>query len=103
MARTMQRATTSAHRVFEVLDTEPEVTDVSRPVRLEPVRGQVEFENVTFAYDGVRRSEEHTSELQSLRHLVCRLLLEKKKEGRQMLVRGGRHPLTVVDETDRVV
>src|ERR1035438_10588281 len=27
----------------------------------------------------VYRSEEHTSELQSLRHLVCRLLLEKKK------------------------
>src|SRR5437899_12478083 len=28
---------------------------------------------------GWERSEEHTSELQSLRHLVCRLLLEKKK------------------------
>src|SRR5258705_13039786 len=28
---------------------------------------------------GFWRSEEHTSELQSLRHLVCRLLLEKKK------------------------
>src|SRR5437899_3709251 len=28
------------------------------------------------------RSEEHTSELQSLRHLVCRLLLEKKKKYR---------------------
>src|SRR5262245_62892217 len=28
---------------------------------------------------GHQRSEEHTSELQSLRHLVCRLLLEKKK------------------------
>src|SRR5436853_3612618 len=28
------------------------------------------------------RSEEHTSELQSLRHLVCRLLLEKKKSNR---------------------
>src|SRR5258705_8979699 len=28
---------------------------------------------------GGERSEEHTSELQSLRHLVCRLLLEKKK------------------------
>src|ERR1039458_1325904 len=26
------------------------------------------------------RSEEHTSELQSLRHLVCRLLIEKKKK-----------------------
>src|SRR5258705_7906274 len=31
------------------------------------------------------RSEEHTSELQSLRHLVCRLLLEKKKNKRKML------------------
>src|ERR1035441_491043 len=31
----------------------------------------------------IQRSEEHTSELQSLRHLVCRLLLEKKsKSGR---------------------
>src|SRR5437899_10141988 len=29
------------------------------------------------------RSEEHTSELQSLRHLVCRLLLEKKKRAQQ--------------------
>src|SRR3712207_8864028 len=29
--------------------------------------------------DGTRRSEEHTSELQSRQYLVCRLLLEKKK------------------------
>src|SRR2546425_7884436 len=29
--------------------------------------------------DGLTRSEEHTSELQSLAYLVCRLLLEKKK------------------------
>src|SRR5437899_5246768 len=35
----------------------------------------------------VIRSEEHTSELQSLRHLVCRLLLEKKKTH---IVRGIR-------------
>src|SRR5262245_63038915 len=33
-------------------------------------------------YCGYTRSEEHTSELQSLRHLVCRLLLEKKKKDR---------------------
>src|SRR5437016_12096770 len=32
------------------------------------------------------RSEEHTSELQSLTNLVCRLLLEKKKAGRS---KGG--------------
>src|SRR3989449_6943326 len=31
-----------------------------------------------------QRSEEHTSELQSRLHLVCRLLLEKKKEHRNM-------------------
>src|SRR5262245_65380200 len=31
-------------------------------------------------YGQPERSEEHTSELQSLRHLVCRLLLEKKKK-----------------------
>src|SRR5205814_8592254 len=32
------------------------------------------------------RSEEHTSELQSLRHLVCRLLLEKKKQSLKLLL-----------------
>src|SRR2546425_3465438 len=35
------------------------------------------------------RSEEHTSELQSLAYRVCRLLLEKKKTTRQMHLRGG--------------
>src|SRR5947199_6543342 len=35
------------------------------------------------------RSEEHTSELQSLRHLVCRLLLEKKKK--QMRLKMNTH------------
>src|SRR5258705_181287 len=34
----------------------------------------------------LERSEEHTSELQSLRHLVCRLLLEKKNKGYIRLV-----------------
>src|SRR5258706_8666846 len=33
--------------------------------------------------DRVSRSEEHTSELQSLTNLVCRLLLEKKKKSEQ--------------------
>src|SRR5437899_4560729 len=36
------------------------------------------------AADG-ERSEEHTSELQSLRHLVCRLLLEKKKKKKKQI------------------
>src|SRR5262249_56185909 len=41
-----------------------------------PVRG--ETASIAGAAEG-RRSEEHTSELQSLTNLVCRLLLEKKK------------------------
>src|SRR5258708_1470892 len=45
--------------------------------------GVVQSINITFGtvapVPGVLRSEEHTSELQSPDHLVCRLLLEKKK------------------------
>src|SRR5436853_4051141 len=41
------------------------------------------------------RSEEHTSELQSLRHLVCRLLLEKKKLTR-------RRPITRTEQIRRI-
>src|SRR5205814_5562072 len=37
-----------------------------------------EASRVKFIGPSSERSEEHTSELQSLRHLVCRLLLEKK-------------------------
>src|SRR5262249_60438408 len=42
--------------------------------------------SLSFAAAGARRSEEHTSELQSLTNLVCRLLLEKKKS--RKVVRG---------------
>src|ERR1041385_9376775 len=37
------------------------------------------------------RSEEHTSELQSRLHLVCRLLLEKKKQQYQKAARAAGH------------
>src|SRR5438445_9772906 len=40
---------------------------------------------------GAVRSEEHTSELQSRQYLVCRLLLEKKKETTRA-ARGPRRP-----------
>src|SRR5262245_64992555 len=45
-------------------------------------------------FAGHARSEEHTSELQSLRHLVCRLLLEKKKEPPKSRRRHRRDRLT---------
>src|SRR5437879_8584374 len=38
----------------------------------------------------LERSEEHTSELQSPMYLVCRLLLEKKKNRRQHIYNAGR-------------
>src|SRR5690606_41048036 len=42
--------------------------------------GEIAFARICFEpYHTRRRSEEHTSELQSRENLVCRLLLEKKK------------------------
>src|ERR1039458_10677961 len=52
--------------------------------RSEPVVHQGEGRTPTLLCSTRRgRSEEHTSELQSLRHLVCRLLLEKNKKRQQ--------------------
>src|SRR5437016_14029469 len=45
---------------------------------------QAEAARETARDDEARRSEEHTSELQSLTNLVCRLLLEKKKKIKQI-------------------
>src|SRR2546429_5115737 len=42
-----------------------------------------------FCASAKKRSEEHTSELQSRLHLVCRLLLEKKKTITRCSCRGG--------------
>src|SRR2546429_792680 len=50
------------------------------------------------------RSEEHTSELQSRLHLVCRLLLEKKKRqshGGIFPLRYPKHPVSRVDRPIR--
>src|SRR5687767_15714220 len=41
---------------------------------------------VCYASSVARRSEEHTSELQSLAYLVCRLLLEKKKKKKKYYI-----------------
>src|SRR3989449_7142047 len=41
--------------------------------------GRLLAQDIEVVIDGGARSEEHTSELQSRLHLVCRLLLEKKK------------------------
>jgi ATP-binding cassette, subfamily B, bacterial len=55
VTRMMNRATSSAIRIFEILDTQPDITDEAEPVRLEPISGQVTFQDVNFSYDGVRQ------------------------------------------------
>src|SRR2546429_2501310 len=50
-------------------------------VFLSCLRGSERIAVGDVGHDGFLRSEEHTSELQSRLHLVCRLLLEKKKSG----------------------
>src|SRR2546422_8525542 len=47
----------------------------------------------TTSSSSVSRSEEHTSELQSRLHLVCRLLLEKKKNNKKLTPRGSENQL----------
>ncbi len=46
----LQRAMAGAHRVFEVLDTEPEIVDAPDAVELEDVEGRVDFNHVDFSY-----------------------------------------------------
>ncbi|MBN2210151.1 MAG: ABC transporter ATP-binding protein [Sedimentisphaerales bacterium] len=55
ITRMLNRATTSAHRVFEILDTEPKIINKPNAVQLSPFLGRVTFDNVTFAYDPVRQ------------------------------------------------
>src|SRR5690625_6035790 len=55
--------------------------DAIQDILLSPHANQIEV--IEWRVDHVLRSEEHTSELQSRGHLVCRLLLEKKKESRK--------------------
>src|SRR3712207_8721220 len=54
------------------------IADLDQAIRLNP-QIPMAFSNRGFAYLQ-KRSEEHTSELQSRQYLVCRLLLEKKKK-----------------------
>src|SRR5689334_24204518 len=56
---------------------------VVRRRRYEQLRGRVRVDVGRRDPFDDRRSEEHTSELQSQFHLVCRLLLEKKKNNRK--------------------
>src|SRR2546425_8554348 len=72
----MTRARGERHIVRQLVDL------LVQPVRLR--------ELVSTSHKGAARSEEHTSELQSLAYLVCRLLLEKKKNNMKYILSDDR-------------
>src|SRR5690625_5746283 len=62
----------------KVNDMEEKAERIAHKLNILPI-----MDKRTFEISGGQRSEEHTSELQSRGHLVCRLLLEKKKKQNQ--------------------
>src|SRR5438093_8100237 len=83
--------------VGDALDLLGHGTDaLELPTRLARERADVLGQRVGLAHEGPQlllddRSEEHTSELQSLTNLVCRLLLEKKKKRQYSHHTATRH------------
>src|SRR5690606_41531405 len=72
-------------RFFHRFGLQPEVVPLHGSIELAPLVGladgvvDITETGRTLRANGLRRSEEHTSELQSRENLVCRLLLENKK------------------------
>src|SRR4051812_50005683 len=65
-----------------------------------PARRSAPFLHGFYVYIiGRRRSEEHTSELQSHVNIVCRLLLEKKKKNKPDLLYQDKHKILMHSST----
>src|SRR5258705_13914725 len=75
MIRRPPRSTLFPYTTLFRSQCRPEFEILERGQVLVPPRAEAAVDD-----RGQDRSEEHTSELQSLRHLVCRLLLEKKND-----------------------
>src|SRR5688572_31524651 len=66
------------------------------PVAAERITGSMPYAEIAkrdpagLRFNGNLRSDEHTSELQSQSNLVCRLLLEKKKKLKQLILYGHK-------------
>src|SRR2546422_7350006 len=79
---TLFRSEVGHEKEFKLIQELP----LTKNLREHPSNPQFAFEDYTvetgksYSYAVKIRSEEHTSELQSRLHLVCRLLLEKKKK-----------------------
>ena len=49
------RSMTAAERVFEILDTEPDIRDAEKAVPMPTIKGAIEFKDVSFTYDKAKR------------------------------------------------
>ncbi|HPS65864.1 MAG TPA: ABC transporter transmembrane domain-containing protein, partial [Ignavibacteria bacterium] len=47
----LQTAMASSERIFELLDTKPDVNDPDKPIRIPDIKGEIEFRDVSFAYN----------------------------------------------------
>jgi ATP-binding cassette subfamily B protein len=61
LSEQLESAATTAERVFEILDTEAEVEDPPDAIDPGQLRGEVEFRDVSFTYDGYARILDHVS------------------------------------------
>src|SRR5258706_3624081 len=76
----------TSSRVTATRESEYSPTPLPDGTGFSVVRVEADSTQRLWAFDLDGRSEEHTSELQSLTNLVCRLLLEKKKKNKQTQV-----------------
>ena len=57
----LTRSMTAAERVFEVMDTDPDVIESAQPVSMPRIEGRIDFDNVSFSYDKGKRVLEEFS------------------------------------------
>src|SRR2546422_5013134 len=81
-----------SRRSFVIRDGQPLPIDLHRLLKEGDLSQNIYLRPDDFVYvpSATARSEEHTSELQSRLHLVCRLLLEKKKAHRTHIMPSTR-------------
>lgn len=60
-SRSVNRVISAASRIFEILDTSPMIFNKSGAVHLNPIKGSVSFESVTFSYDGIHNAVENVT------------------------------------------
>src|SRR2546422_2008679 len=81
---------------YTTLFRSPHDLDVQVSARSATLRSRAGLNSGAAPRRNCSRSEEHTSEFQSRLHLVCRLLLEKKKKKNELIHNNHNQPRTTL-------